>query len=52
LPVRQYAKQDATINQPQHVMSGGRDIGKIRFAGEAMTPLKRLILGELLRQCF
>jgi len=27
LPVRQYAKQDATINQPQHVVSGRRDIG-------------------------
>ena len=33
-------------------MSGSRDVGKVRFAGEAMTPWQRFILGELLRQFF
>ena len=28
------------------------NVSQVWFACEAMTPLKRLILGELLRQCF
>jgi hypothetical protein len=33
-------------------MAGSFDVSKVRFTCEAMTPLKRLILGELLRQFF
>ena len=31
-------------------MSGSFNVSQVWFAREAMTPLKRLILGELLRQ--
>ena len=33
-------------------MSGSFNVSQVWFAREAMTPLKRLILGELLRQFF
>ena len=33
-------------------MPGSFNVGEIWFACEAMTPLRRLILGELLRQFF
>ena len=33
-------------------MPGSFNVSQVWFACEAMTPLQRLILGELLRQCF
>jgi len=37
LSIREDAEENPAIYQPQHVMSGSGDIGKIRFACEVMT---------------
>jgi hypothetical protein len=37
LPIRKYAEQDTTVDEPKHVMARSFDIGKIWFSREVMA---------------